>query len=150
MGRSMSESQDRTLPATPRRRESARNKGLAPNATALGWPAMAAVVLAVMPVWYRTTASATVSAIEENIFDGEVSIYPNPSSNFIRIDMIDVNKSEYNVSIINVLGEKVFDISESISGNYMKQIDVRNLANGTYILQIKNEETIFVEKIIIE
>ena len=60
----MSESQDRTLPATPRRRESARNKGLAPNATALGWPAMAAVVLAVMPVWYRTTASATVSAIE--------------------------------------------------------------------------------------
>ena len=68
----------------------------------------------------------------------------------IAADMIDVNKSEYNVSIINVLGEKVFDVSESISGNYMKQIDVRNLANGTYILQIKNEETIFVEKIIIE
>ena len=107
--------------------------------------------------WYWTSRVpmvrmnfATVSAIEENIFDGEVSIYPNPSSDFIRIDMIDVNKSEYNVSIINVLGEKVFDISESISGNYMKQIDVRNLANGTYILQIKNEETIFVEKIIIE
>ena len=107
--------------------------------------------------WYWTSRVpmvrmnfATVSAIEENIFDGEVSIYPNPSSDFIRIDMIDVNKSEYNVSIINVLGEKVFDVSESISGNYMKQIDVRNLANGTYILQIKNEETIFVEKIIIE
>ena len=107
--------------------------------------------------WYWTSRVpmvrmnfATVSAIEENIFDGELSIYPNPSSDFIRIDMIDVNKSEYNVSIINVLGEKVFDISESISGNYMKQIDVRNLANGTYILQIKNEETIFVEKIIIE
>ncbi|MBT5859097.1 MAG: T9SS type A sorting domain-containing protein [Flavobacteriales bacterium] len=107
--------------------------------------------------WYWTSRVpmvrmnfATISAIEENIFDGEVSIYPNPSSDFIRIDMIDVNKSEYNVSIINVLGEKVFDVSESISGNYMKQIDVRNLANGTYILQIKNEETIFVEKIIIE
>ena len=107
--------------------------------------------------WYWTSRVpmvrmnfATVSAIEENIFDGEVSIYPNPSSDFIRIDMIDVNKSEYNVSIINVLGEKLFDISESISGNYMKQIDVRNLANGTYILQIKNEESIFVEKIIIE
>ena len=107
--------------------------------------------------WYWTSRVpmvrmnfATVSAIEENIFDGELSIYPNPSSDFIRIDMIDVNKSEYNVSIINVLGEKVFDISESISGNYMKQIDVRNLANGSYILQIKNEETIFIEKIIIE
>lgn len=107
--------------------------------------------------WYWTSRVpmvrmnfATVSAIEENIFDGEISIYPNPSSDFIRIDMIDVNKSEYNVSIINVLGEKVFDISESISGNYMKQIDVRNLANGTYILQIKNEESIFFEKIIIE
>ena len=107
--------------------------------------------------WYWTSRVpmvrmnfATVSAIKENIFDGEVSIYPNPSSDFIRIDMMDVNRSEYNVSIINILGEKVFDISESISGNYMQQIDVRNLANGTYILQITNEETIFFEKIIIE
>ncbi|MBT6460888.1 MAG: hypothetical protein HOK57_13885 [Planctomycetaceae bacterium] len=60
----MSESQDRTLPATPRRREDARNRGLAPNGAVLGWPAMAAVVLFAMPVWCRTTSSATVAAIE--------------------------------------------------------------------------------------
>ncbi|MDB4556949.1 EscU/YscU/HrcU family type III secretion system export apparatus switch protein [bacterium] len=60
----MSESQDRTLPATPRRREDARNRGLAPNGAVLAWPAMAAVVLVAMPVWCRTTASATVAAIE--------------------------------------------------------------------------------------
>jgi len=53
----MSESHDRTLPATPRRREDARNKGLAPTGAVLGWPAMASVVLVALPVWFRATAS---------------------------------------------------------------------------------------------
>ena len=60
----MSESHDRTLPATPRRREDARNKGLAPTGAVLGWPAMASVVLVALPVWFRATASAAVAAIE--------------------------------------------------------------------------------------
>ncbi|MEO2040811.1 MAG: EscU/YscU/HrcU family type III secretion system export apparatus switch protein [Pirellulales bacterium] len=60
----MSESHDRTLPATPRRREDARNKGLAPTGAVLGWPAMASVVLVALPFWFRATVSAAVAAIE--------------------------------------------------------------------------------------
>lgn len=60
----MSDSHDRTLPATPRRREDARNKGLAPTGAVLGWPAMASVVLVALPVWFRATVSAAVAAIE--------------------------------------------------------------------------------------
>ena len=60
----MSDSHGRTLPATPRRREDARNKGLAPTGAVLGWPAMASVVLVALPVWFRATVSAAVAAIE--------------------------------------------------------------------------------------
>ncbi len=78
----MSESQDRTLPATPRRREDARNRGLAPNGAVLGWPAMAAVVLFAMPVWCRTTSSATVAAIENIQMNG------NEGSSYILLPIV--------------------------------------------------------------
>ena len=61
----MSQGNDRTIPATPRRREDARNKGLAPTGAVLGWPAMAAVVLIALPFWFRATASAAVAAIQD-------------------------------------------------------------------------------------
>jgi flagellar biosynthesis protein FlhB len=78
----MSESQDRTLPATPRRREDARNRGLAPNGAVLGWPAMAAVVLFAMPVWCRTTSSATVAAIEN------IQMTGNGGSSYILLPIV--------------------------------------------------------------
>ena len=71
----MSESHDRTLPATPRRREDARNKGLAPTGAVLGWPAMAAVVLVALPIWFRATVSAAVAAIENIQMTGKGGSY---------------------------------------------------------------------------
>jgi len=71
----VSESHDRTLPATPRRREDARNKGLAPTGAVLGWPAMAAVVLVALPIWFRATVSAAVAAIENIQMTGEGGTY---------------------------------------------------------------------------
>ena len=71
----MSESYDRTLPATPRRREDARNKGLAPTGAVLGWPAMAAVVLVALPIWFRATVSAAVAAIENIQMTGKGESY---------------------------------------------------------------------------
>ncbi len=78
----MSESQDRTLPATPRRREDARNRGLAPNGAVLGWPAMAAVVLFAMPVWFRTTSLATVAAIEN------IQMTGNEGSSYVLLPIV--------------------------------------------------------------
>ena len=55
---------DRTIPATPRRREQAREQGLAPTAAVLVWPALAVLVLAALPAWARATAAAALTAIK--------------------------------------------------------------------------------------
>ncbi|NBS31615.1 MAG: hypothetical protein EBS83_02070 [Planctomycetia bacterium] len=55
---------DRTIPATPRRREAAREQGLAPTAAAISWPLLAAFVLAAVPGWVRATTAATVAAVQ--------------------------------------------------------------------------------------
>lgn len=60
----MTEAGDRTIPATPRRREAARDQGLAPTAAVLAWPLLAGLVLTAGPWWGRAVATAAVTAVQ--------------------------------------------------------------------------------------
>jgi len=63
----MSESSDRVIPATPRRREAARRQGMMPVATLPAWAASAGVAILLLPAWGRATVSAAAAALREAI-----------------------------------------------------------------------------------
>ncbi|MCF6308162.1 MAG: T9SS type A sorting domain-containing protein, partial [Flavobacteriaceae bacterium] len=67
-------------------------------------------------------------AIADNVIEG-FSFYPNPSSDVINIDSQDLIE---NVSIYNILGQKVIDQNIDATSS---QINVANLAQGTYIMK---------------
>jgi len=54
----MADASDRTIPATPRRREAARQQGGMPTAALLAWVAMLATAILLMPGWSRSTTTA--------------------------------------------------------------------------------------------
>lgn len=56
----MSDSSDRTIPATPRRREAARRRGAMPTAAPLAWAATAVTAICLLPDWARATLSAAM------------------------------------------------------------------------------------------
>jgi flagellar biosynthetic protein FlhB len=62
---------DRTIPASPRRREQAREQGLAPTAAVLVWPTLAVLVLAALPAWTRATVAAAITAIKSATAAGQ-------------------------------------------------------------------------------
>ena len=92
---------------------------------------------------------AVVSSIEENIFEGKISVYPNPTNRILNLDMIGVTPSEYQIKITNILGEIIYVSSENISGIYNDVIDLSSFGKGTYVIQIKNKESVFTDKIVI-
>jgi flagellar biosynthetic protein FlhB len=61
----MSETADRTIPATPRRREQARRAGQEPTATLPAWAASAATAILLAPAWARSTIPAAAEAFRE-------------------------------------------------------------------------------------
>ncbi len=67
-------------------------------------------------------------SIADNVIEG-FSFYPNPST-----DVININSQELieNVSIYNILGQKVIDQNIDATSS---QINVANLAQGTYIMK---------------
>jgi hypothetical protein len=93
---------------------------------------------------------AVVSSIEENIFEGKISVYPNPTNGILNLDMMGVTPSEYQIKITNILGEIIYVSSENISGIYNDVIDLSSFGKGTYVIQIKNNESIFTDKIVIK
>ncbi|MCL6294524.1 T9SS type A sorting domain-containing protein [Jejuia spongiicola] len=73
-------------------------------------------------------------------FREEVSIFPNPSSDYITISNLEFSK---NYTIINYLGQEVMD--GTISNN--EKIDIRSFNNGLYFLKFNNEYTVKFIKI---
>lgn len=63
----MSDAADRSLPATPRRREAAREQGAAPNAALPAFVAMVAVAVLLLPGWSRTAIPAAGSFMRESL-----------------------------------------------------------------------------------
>lgn len=61
----MADASERTIPATPRRREAARRAGLSAPADLPAWAASAATALALAPWWTRATIPAAADGVRE-------------------------------------------------------------------------------------
>jgi flagellar biosynthesis protein FlhB len=61
----MSDAADRTIPATPRRRELARRQGFMPMASLPAWVATVATTLLLLPAWAQATFSAATDMMQQ-------------------------------------------------------------------------------------
>jgi hypothetical protein len=72
-----------------------------------------------------------VASVNEKVNLIEVSVYPNPTTDFITIDESDFTIE--NVEVFNILGKKVKTTNKS-------RFSVNEFSNGVYILRINTTE----------
>ena len=78
-------------------------------------------------------------------------IYPNPSDGIINIEFSSDITLDFSVSLINVIGQVVIiDKKELFSGEYVKQVDVSNYANGIYLIEVKTDSGVINKKLILQ
>ena len=70
--------------------------------------------------------------------EAATSIYPNPTSGVVNI----VSKGEQNVTIYNIVGQRVF---EGVSNGYL-QIDMKSYGAGIYAIQVGDT----IQKIVVK
>jgi flagellar biosynthesis protein FlhB len=63
----MSDAAERTIPATPRRRELARRQGLMPLAALPAWVATVGTTLLLLPAWARATFPAATAMMQQSL-----------------------------------------------------------------------------------
>ncbi|HFC00907.1 MAG TPA: T9SS type A sorting domain-containing protein, partial [Phaeodactylibacter sp.] len=91
-------------------------------------------------VWFAPGNRDFNTATEESsLLDENLKVFPNPFDNNINIELTSNFGNDLNISIFNMLGQKVFQQNIDISGNtYNATINLANLLPGNYLLQISN------------
>lgn len=92
---------------------------------------------------FKFAENSTLS-VSKILLGSDIMIYPNPTNNVLNVKTTE-NIKINNLSLIDVLGKTVY------TGKNINQIDVRNFAQGIYILKITSEENkVLSKKIIID
>jgi hypothetical protein len=82
---------------------------------------------------------------ENNLTASNILTYPNPSSSKIYLNIVDLEKSQFNISVTNLLGVEVLNI-QNISPT--TPINISNLADGVYNISINSDNKIYNSKFI--
>lgn len=83
-------------------------------------------------------------SIKENPNTVTFSVYPNPSENFFYID-VPANQWEWNVAIVNLLGQTVYNQNMGKSQNRIK-ISSSSFESGIYTIRIKSDDGKIAQK----
>lgn len=87
------------------------------------------------------------NSVNNTDLESNVQIYPNPATDFIFL-ATDVQNKTARFSVINIFGETI------ASGIFKKgeqiKIDVHNLPSGIYFVTIQTEQSVQIQKIIVE
>lgn len=84
--------------------------------------------------------------IEEpkNPTSGKLSIWPNPASNILNINISELTNNEGNIEIFDLSG-RIVQSMKTIE----EKINISNLENGIYLIRIKNNTEIYSAKFIV-
>ena len=86
-----------------------------------------------------------VSEIKNNI-----SIFPNPTDNKIKIEMKNMNPDNYNLSILNIYGDIIKNKNIKVKRDYFDSFELDKFRKGIYILKIESNYYSKFKKIILE
>lgn len=81
-----------------------------------------------------------------NYLDEGITVYPNPTSDFLNIEFARQASNDLVVYLYDVNGKLVF---EQIRQDAKMSVDLRNFAKGTYFLRIGNDKVNVVAKRIV-
>ena len=88
-----------------------------------------------------TGTTSSISDVNQTIFN----IYPNPTDGVFSIEL--TASVKYDVIVYNVLGQEVLS---SVTNAMMTTIDLSSFDKGVYTVELKNNNTSYIEKIIVE
>ncbi len=100
----------------------------------------------------QTVITVLPSGIDEGNFEnGSVSLYPNPASDFLKINFNGVDFGPKSLYLTDVTGRRVFEEEVIVSNsNSTFDIDVSSEKKGYYFLQVKGEKDAMIFKILID
>ncbi len=91
---------------------------------------------------YVSTSTVDVESLSK------ISIFPNPASDLIAIQINDIVKSDLSIELIDIAGKLVKN-TKIIQGQTIAYIDVQTLYSGTYYIKITDQINTLIKPVVI-
>ena len=102
---------------------------------------------------YSSLSDCEVECINLSIQDigiTNLKIFPNPSDQFFNIEFVSNELQDLKIKVINILGDNLFeDYLIKFQGKYTKRLDLYNIKNGVYLLEIETNKGLIYKKLIL-
>lgn len=83
-----------------------------------------------------------VNSVQEIAVDDRISVYPNPSSDYILL------QADETIELVNIYSLEGKLVKQETVGNYQSTISVSDLKTGVYIIELQTKETSYQTKLI--
>ncbi len=89
------------------------------------------------------------TGIEENDLHANISLYPNPAQDVLKIEYNIENTQDLEISIVDLQGKVVYNNLVQRVNTFNNTIDISALSNGTYMIKFQNGNGVITEPITI-
>jgi len=98
---------------------------------------------------YCETIAVSIVGINDAVFNN-ITVKPNPATNFVNVEFSQFKSSIKNIEIINIAGQSVRRVSaQELKANTQITIDLADLAEGIYLVNFTTDEGLFSQKLVI-
>lgn len=88
--------------------------------------------------------------VKENPAVSNLSVYPNPASDFLHISFSSEEKTPIHMCLLNITGQTVFSGNfSSCPGGFEKDLDLKDFPKGVYFLEIITSKGAVNKKVVI-
>ncbi|WP_159688573.1 reprolysin-like metallopeptidase [Flavobacterium sp. 9R] len=94
------------------------------------------------------TQKATLGTEQLGIAD--FKLFPNPSDGNFKIEFSSVTSSPVVVSVVDVLGRKVFQKQYENASNFSETLDLKKIMAGVYVVTVEDGDRKEVKKIVVQ
>lgn len=84
-----------------------------------------------------TLTFSDVTGIEDVVNNANVSVYPNPAIDFVKVNLADLNLNNGRIEIYNALGVLCFE--QKFVGNNELTLDLSQFSKGVYLYRIESQ-----------
>lgn len=84
-----------------------------------------------------SVAFTGVTGIDDYINSNPISVYPNPASDFVKVNLQELNLNNGRVEIYNALGTLCFE--QKFSGQGELSLDLSKLPKGVYLFRVESQ-----------
>ena len=123
-------------------------QSITPISSGLYWLIVTDINNCISDTVFYNYINASVDLFEE--FINSITIFPNPTNDFVTISFESFESGNYTISIINMLGDVIYEEKiVQFSGFYQAKINLNEFAKSVYFIRIESKERSLNKKLIL-